>query len=138
MPARDIFHNGVRSALEKDGWVITHDPLSIKVDDIEFYIDLGAERILAAEKAGQKIAIEIKSFIGTSAVNEFHLALGQTLNYRSALRETEPERVLYLAVSIDIYNEFFSRKFIQRVIAEHQLKLVIFDHSKEVISLWRT
>lgn len=66
MSAKDIFHNAVRSALAKDGWTITHDPLSIKVDEIEFYIDLGAERILAAQKAGQKIAVEIKSFLGSS------------------------------------------------------------------------
>ena len=75
MSARDNFHNCVRTALEKDGWTITHDPLRIKVDEIEFYMDLGAERIIAAVKAGQKIAVEIKSFLGRSEVTDFHLAL---------------------------------------------------------------
>ena len=103
MSARDTVHNAARSALEKDGWTITHDPLTIKVDDLDFYIDLGAERLLAAQKAGQKIAVEIKSFLGTSEVTEFHLALGQTLNYRSALRKTQPERLLYLAIPFDVY-----------------------------------
>ncbi len=137
MSAKDIFHNAVRSALAKDGWTITHDPLSIKVDEIEFYVDLGAERILAAQKAGQKIAIEIKSFLGSSEVTEFHLALGQTLNYRSALRKTQPERVLHLAVPIDAYDDFFTRKFVQDVIEEHQLKLLIFNPDKEEIVLWK-
>jgi hypothetical protein len=57
MSAKDIFHQSVCIALEKDGWNITHDPLYLKVNDVEFYIDLGAERLIAAEKAGQKIAI---------------------------------------------------------------------------------
>ena len=136
MAAKDIFHNVVKAILEKDGWDITQDPLSIKVEDIDFYVDLGAEKILAAEKAGQKIAVEIKSFIGASDITEFHLALGQFLNYRSALRQTEPVRVLFLAVSIDIYDEFFTRKFIQGVIVEYQLKLIVFDQNKEEIVLW--
>lgn len=119
MSARDTVHNAVRSALEKDGWTITHDPLTIKVDDLDFYIDLGAERLLAAHKAGQKIAVEIKSFLGASEVTEFHLALGQTLNYRSALRKTQPKRVLYLAIHFDVYRDFFTRQFIQDFIAKH-------------------
>ncbi|MEG4343638.1 XisH family protein [Microcoleus sp. A003_D6] len=117
MAAKDRFHNAVKIAIEKDGWTITDDPLFIKVEDVDFYIDLGAEKVLAAEKAGQKIAVEIKSFLGASEVNEFHSALGQFLNYRLALSLKEPERILYLAVSSDIYDEFFSRRFIQRVIA---------------------
>lgn len=136
MPARDIFHNAARSALEKDGWTITHDPLSIKIDEIEFYVDLGAERILVAQKAGQKIAVEIKSFLGTSEVTEFHLALGQALNYRSALRKKQPYLVLYLAITVDVYSDFFARQFIQEVIA-HQLKLLSFDPIREEIILWK-
>ncbi|MCP2732308.1 XisH family protein [Symplocastrum sp. BBK-W-15] len=85
MPAKDLFHNTVKTSIEKDGWEITDENLFIKVEDIDFYIDLAAERILAAEKTGKKIAIEIKSFLGASDVTEFHLALGQFLNYRADL-----------------------------------------------------
>jgi hypothetical protein len=137
MAAKDKFHNVVKIAIEKDGWTITDDPLFIRAEDVDFYIDLGAKKVLAAEKAGQKIAVEIKSFLGASEVNEFHSALGQFLNYRSALRLTQPERVLYLAVAIDIYEEFFNRRFIQRVIAEHQLRFLIFNVEREEIVLWR-
>ncbi|NJM58975.1 MAG: fatty-acid oxidation protein subunit alpha [Oscillatoriales cyanobacterium RU_3_3] len=136
MAAKDRFHTAVKIAIEKDGWTITDDPLYIKVEDVDFYIDLGAEKVLAAEKAGQKIAVEIKSFLGASEVNEFHSALGQFVNYRLALRLKEPQRTLYLAVSLDIYDEFFSRRFIQRVIAEHQLKLLIFNAQQEEIVRW--
>ncbi|MCZ0904905.1 element excision factor XisH family protein, partial [Microcoleus sp. HI-ES] len=30
MSARDVFHESVKSALLKDNWVITHDPLKLK------------------------------------------------------------------------------------------------------------
>ncbi len=29
--AKDIYHNVVKTALEKDGWTITNDPLTLKV-----------------------------------------------------------------------------------------------------------
>ena len=137
MPAKDLFHNTVRTALDKDGWTITDENLYIQVEDVDFYIDLAAERILAAEKTGQKIAVEIKSFLGASDVTEFHLALGQFLNYRSALRLTEPDRTLYLAIPEDVYDEFFRRRFIQRAIEEHYLKLLIFNPEREEIVRWR-
>ena len=137
MSAKDFFHNAVRLALEKDGWLITNDPLSFTVDGLDFRIDLGAERLLGAEKEGQKIAVEIKSFLGQSEVTEFHIALGQTLNYRSVLRKKEPDRILYLAIGNEIYKEFFLIPFIQEIIAEHQLKLLIFEIIKQEIVLWK-
>ena len=80
MPAKDIFHDAVKKGLEQEVWVITNDPLRIEVGDVEMYIDLGAEQVLAAERAGQKIAVEIKSFIGTSNISQFHQAIGQFFN----------------------------------------------------------
>ncbi len=50
MPAKDLFHNTVKTSLEKDDWTITDEHLFIQVEDIDFYIELAAERILAAEK----------------------------------------------------------------------------------------
>ena len=70
-------------------------------------------------------------------MTEFHLALGQTLNYRSALRKKQPDRVLYLAISEDIYQKFFLRKFIQEIIVEHRLKLLIFDPINKKVVLWK-
>ncbi|MCC5669775.1 XisH family protein [Nostoc sp. CHAB 5784] len=137
MSAKDFFHNAVRLALEKDNWLITDDPLSFTVDGLEFRIDLGAERLLAAEKEEQKIAVEIKSFLGKSTISEFHTALGQTLNYRSILRKQQYERILYLAISYEIYTDFFLIPLIQEIIAEHKLKLLIFESLKQEIVLWK-
>ena len=100
MAARDLFHDAVRNALIKDGWAITHDPMRIQVGGVEMLIDLGAEKLIGAEKNGDKIAVEIKSFVRPSAISEFHTAVGQYRNYYLALRSDEPERALYLAVLI--------------------------------------
>jgi hypothetical protein len=111
MTAKDIFHDAVKNALEKEQWIITDDPLFIRCFGVEFYIDLGAEKIIGAEKEGRKIALEIKNFIGTSAISEFHKAVGQFLNYRLALKHQEPDRSLYLAVPEDTYQTFFKIEF---------------------------
>ena len=137
MSAKDIFHNAVRSALEKEGWIITHDPLFIKIEELDFFIDLAGEKILAAEKDGFKIAVEIKSFIGASDLASFYIALGQFLSYRSALKKKQLNIILYLAINQDVYNDFFSNRFIQELIAEHQLKLLIFEAIQEEILLWK-
>ncbi|MHC5595758.1 MAG: XisH family protein [Nostoc sp.] len=133
---KDRFHNIVRNALEKDGWKITADPYEVNVDDVDFEIDLAAEQLLGAEREGQKIAVEIKSFISPSNVSEFHTALGQFLNYRDALDKIEPERQLYLAVRVPIYESFFQRKFIISAIVKYQLRLIIDDVQEEVIRQW--
>jgi tRNA A37 N6-isopentenylltransferase MiaA len=122
MPAKDIFHDTVRSALEKDGWVITADPLYIKVGGTEMYIDLTAEKLIAAQKADRKIAVEIKSFLRESEMTEFHLALGQFLNYRLALKQKLPDIILYLAIPTDTYDTLFQRQFIQDTVEEYPLK----------------
>ncbi len=101
MSAKDVFHEVVKKALQKDGWQITHDPLSISVGGVSLSIDLAAEKLIAAEREGEKIAVEIKSFLErSSAISEFHTALGQFINYRGALKRRQPERVLYLAVPL--------------------------------------
>lgn len=50
MAAKNIFHDAGKHALEKEGWVITHDPLFIRFGGIDMYIDLSTENIIAAER----------------------------------------------------------------------------------------
>lgn len=137
MSARDAFHNLVKSALQKEGWIITHDPFHLRMGLVNMYIDLGAEKIIAAEKEGQKIAVEIKSFSGTSAISDFHNALGQFINYRYALAEKDVERKLFLAVPLETYESFFVLPFIQSVIQKSQLNLIIYDVDKEEVAQWQ-
>ena len=100
--AKDFYHNNVKEALEKDGWRITHDPYHVSVEEVGYEIDFAAEPLLAAEKDENKIAIEVKSFIRPSTINEFHRAVGQFNDYSVALEIQDPERVLFLAIPNDI------------------------------------
>ncbi|MDZ8186414.1 MAG: XisH family protein [Nostoc sp. ChiSLP02] len=137
MSAKDIFHEAVKRGLQKEGWVITHDPLVVKFGKDKMSIDLGAEQILAAERGTEKIAVEIKSFLGDSELFDYHAALGQFLNYRLALRLREPERVLFLAVPLSTYRSLFSRDFAQSSVQEYQVKLIVYDPNDEVIVQWQ-
>ena len=134
--ATDRFHAVVRTALEKDGWQITADPYEINIDDVDFEIDLAAEQLLAAEREDQQIAVEVKSFITPSNVSDFHMALGQFLNHRDALKKIDPNRQLYLAVRVPVYESFFQRRFIVAAVERYQLRLVIYDVKQEVIVQW--
>lgn len=135
--ARDTFHNAVRTALEKELWIITDDPLQVKTDLATLEIDLGAEQnLLGAEQGGLKIAVEIKSFLSGSPISEWHTALGQFINYRDALADTQPDRKLYLAVPIDTYNSFFQSQFIQQSVRRHQIALLSYSPVQEIIVQW--
>jgi hypothetical protein len=103
MPARDLHHDTVKHALIKDGWTVTVDPLHLKWGKKDLFVDLGAVRILAAEKDNQRIAVEIKSFIGASDVDDLEKALGQFVLYNDLLEQCDPARVLYLAVSEEVW-----------------------------------
>jgi hypothetical protein len=135
--AKDIFHEQVKTALIKDGWNITNDPLTIRISEaVKLQIDLAAESLIAAEYGSEKIAVEIKSFIGDSDISAFHTALGQYLNYRQALEEQEPERIVYLAIPDETYESFFLMPFIQRALIRYQVKLMIYDPKLEEVKRW--
>lgn len=128
----------VRNLLEADGWKVTHDPYFLMLGKRRGFIDLGAERILlGAERKGEKIAIEVKSFLGLSDVDQFEDALGQYLLYKPALLEKEPERTLYLALPISFYNSLFDDSYFQKIAQLYDLKMLIFDEKSEIISEWK-
>ena len=135
--AKDLFHDVVKSALQKDGWLVTHDPYQLKWDMTSVLIDLAAEEAIAAEKEGRKIAVEIKSFASGSTLSEFHTALGQFLNYRMAIEMSkEPERILYLAVPIDAYRSFLRFQPASIVIKRYAVQLIVYNPDEEVVSQW--
>jgi len=136
MAARDLFHEAVKVALQKENWVVTNDPLKLEAGGAKFEIDLGAERLLAAERAGEKIAVEIKTFIGDSPITDYHAALGQFLNYRLALELNEPDRTLYMAVPVAVHEALFQREFLQISVERHQVKRIVYDPVNEVIVQW--
>jgi len=137
MPALDLYHDAVVKSLTDDGWTITDDPLRIGYGGQNYWVDLGAARdTIAAEKDGEKIAVEIKSFISRSIAHDLHEAVGQYNNYRDVLAETEPERILFLAVTAEIYDGLFAEKYGQFVIKRQRLNLIVFDPVQEGIIQW--
>jgi XisH protein len=86
--ARDVFYENVKEALVKEGWTITADPLTFKVGTVQVQIDLGAERLIAAQRESEQIAIEIKTFSNASFITALYEALGKYIVYRNVSTNT--------------------------------------------------
>lgn len=136
MAARDIYHDAVKNALVNDGWTITADPLSLPWGATKVEVDLGAERVIAAEKAARKIAVEIKSFVSRSRTEDLEEALGQIVLYRFLLRENEPDRELHLAIREDVFQNFLTLPHVAALLKAEQVRLIVFDPQTEEILQW--
>ena len=136
MPARDRYHDHVKSALLKEGWTITHDPLRLRWGLKDMYVDLGAEQLLAAEKGRRKIAVEIKSFVGLSEMDDLEKAIGQYVVYHDVLLQVEPERDLYLAVNEETFVNLFEEPIGKLLLDNRRVRLLVFDPQTEVIRQW--
>ncbi len=136
MAKKDTYHDLVRRALEKDGWLVTHDPLIVPAGKRKIKVDLGAEPLIAAEKEDQKIAVEVKSFLNLSQLYDFYEALGQFKFYWHALQKFDPERILFLAVSTDVFQEFFDDPFIREISESENLNTIVFNIQDETIEKW--
>jgi hypothetical protein len=135
--AKNICHDAVVHALVADGWTITHDPLTITYGTRDLFVDLGAERIaVAAERGGQRIAVEVQGFLNPSPVRDLQEAVGQFSIYRAVLAEQDADRVLYLAVPQRVYNSLLVDAFGQLIVTSLQLRLLVFDEKKEKVVKW--
>jgi hypothetical protein len=136
MSRRDSFHEAVKHALEKEGWTITHDPLPLNIGNLRLEVDLGAEKLIAAQKGNRKIAVEVKSFLRTSKITDFYQAFGQFFPYKVALQRLEPERTIYLAVPNSVYEELFGEILIQDLLEQYPIKLIVYTPEQEIIQSW--
>ncbi len=136
MPRLDLYHNVVRVALIKDGWTITQDPFTIEFEDLTMYADLGAEKVIAAQKDKQRIAVEVKTFRTPSPVTELERAVGQYYLYSTFISKQDPDRALYLAIPERIYYNFFQRPSIQVFVKERHISFFVFNPDREEIVTW--
>jgi hypothetical protein len=135
--ARDIYHSHVKEALIKDGWTITHDPYYLDIDiTAPLEIDLGAEKLISATKGKDEIVVEVKSFINRSLTYDFHLAYGQFMIYRRGILKTDPNRLLFLAMPIDVFNEIEQRSFYMELILDEKINLLVFNPLTKIIEKW--
>ena len=133
MSAKDQVHQQVVNALKKDGWTITHDPFKVRWKTRKLQVDLGAEKLIAAEKDARRIAVEIKSFIGANDLEDLYQA-----TYRKALRMADPDRVLFLAIDIVAFKQIFDDPEGESLRAEEGINLLVFDKHTEDVILWKT
>jgi XisH protein len=138
---KDMYHDHVREALEKDGWFISDDPYYVPIGNRRGFIDLGAEKsMIVAERESEThtefIAVEVKSFIGKSDLTDFENALGKFQVYLYALEDIDPERVLFLAIPLSFYNRFFIDAFFVKLIKRANLKILVFDEKNRTVHSW--
>lgn len=136
MPARDFHHDAVRNALIKDGWTITDDPLRLEYEGRRLFVDLGAERLIGAEKQNRKIAVEVKSFVGPSEMADLHIAVGQFITYHDILERVDPARELFLADPIEVVICLFDEPFGRVLVENRRVALVGFDLGSEEVVRW--
>lgn len=134
--AKDVIHDQVKNALIKDGWTITHDPFPLKIGQKTLSADLGAERLISAEKGSRKIVVEIKSFLGHSNIRDLQQAIGQYVMYKQILDETEHDRLLYLAITEEVFNLVFKIELGELLLRNNLLRLIVCDKQQEVITQW--
>ena len=137
MPAKDLYHDNVKNAPVKDDWKITHDPLRIRLTrGKNLFVDLGAERLLAAERGIEKIAVEVKSFTRPSDMKDLEEAVGQFVLYAHLLVRYYPEYKLFLAVTENVCKTVFEEEAGQTLIEDGIIRLFSFDPNQEVIVRW--
>jgi hypothetical protein len=136
MPAKDSIHNIVKNALIKDGWTITHDPLPIRLGKIRVYADLGAERVIAAERQDRKIAVEIKSFVGLSVIDDLEKALGQYSLYSALLATVDTERILYLAIDKSTFFDLFDTSEGHFIIRQLAIRIIVVSLTDQEVTQW--
>ncbi len=136
MSRRDLFHDAVVHALEREDWTVTNDPYYLEYGEQMLQIDLGAEMPIAAERDGRKIAVEIKSFVGKTTMAEFYAAVGQFVTYQDALQVQEPERILYLAVPEEAFAALFDTVRGRSLQKKLSLFLLVYNAPQELITQW--
>jgi hypothetical protein len=101
-----------------------------------YEVDLGAEKIIAAEKGAIQIAVEVKSFLGSSRTYDFHNALGQYSVYSFFMNDKDPKRKLFLAITQEVFEDFFQETDTQSLCNHFHINILAFNTDLKIISRW--
>ncbi|MGI0479282.1 element excision factor XisH family protein [Geminocystis sp. CENA526] len=82
------------------------------------------------------MVIEIKEFRSPSPIVDLEQAIGQYILYQLLLKQVDPQREIYLAITTEVYQEIFDEAIGKLVIKKLNLKLIIVDLLKEEIQEW--
>lgn len=105
------------------------------------FVDLAASplskgQFIGAQRRDQRIAVEIKEFRGKSAVNDLEQAIGQYVLYQLLLKQVDPKRRVYLAISDIVYDEIFSEPIGELVINELPMDLIVINVQAKEVKKW--
>jgi len=92
---------------------------------------------LTAEKGPRKIAVEVKSFVGLSEMEDLERAVGQYTVYHDVLSQIEPDRELFLAINEEVYASLFEEPIGELLMSRGRVRLIVFDPQTETIRQWR-
>ena len=67
---------------------------------------------------------------------DLHNAVGQFIVYLSVLEEIEPERILYLALSQEAYEQFRREPIARVVLEKNPIRLLVCDMDAQEVVLW--
>ena len=137
MPAIDQCEPQVIRALEKAGWVVTHHPTAIRIDERKGNYVFADLRLRDSQSDKVIIVVEVKCFAETQPLlSEFYVAVGQYILYRNALAMNDLDLPLYLAIPLAPFNTFFQHPLIQSVLQDARIKLIVVDLELEEVVTW--
>ncbi|MCI5158015.1 MAG: hypothetical protein D3906_06145 [Candidatus Electrothrix sp. AUS1_2] len=136
MSRKDTYHDVVKQCVIKEGRTVTHDPYIFGTDP-RLIADLGAERVIAAERKHEKIVIEIKSFLRTSQVVDLEDAVGKYSVYNIFLQQQEPDRKLWLAVPLHAFENILSREVGRITLEAMRIPIIVYSLTGEEPLTWK-
>lgn len=133
MPAKDRYHDSVKQALQRDGWTIDEEQVTLTIEKRNLWVDLQASKT----EPYLVILVEVKELAEVeSAVEALANALGKIELYRIAMVEAGLRHPLFLAVTYDAYAGILSESIGQRALERAQIPLLIFDPILEEVIKW--
>src|SRR4051812_14518573 len=136
MSTREQFRVAVKNALIKDGWTISHDPyLAPFLDGRESY-EFASERPMGAERANERIVVEVRSCVGDYELDRFAAALGRYELSRYLVRKGGLDCSIWLAIPDLVYMSVLGMDGGRELQADLRLKLVVIDPFREQVWHW--
>jgi hypothetical protein len=136
MPAKDVYHDAVKQALIKEGWLIIRENYELDYQGDSLYPDFAAEKTITATRDTEKILVEVKSFLGRSFIADLQATLGQYFMYQQVIRVQRLDFRLYLAVPADLYYNSFQTPLAQLMLQSAHINLLVFEPTQEAIQQW--
>ncbi len=130
MPAKDRYHDSVKSALVKDGWTIDAEQITFITANRQVVIDIQASR-----QEEEIILVEAKGF-ERSPIEQLAIAIGKLQIYRFVLQELQSNIKIWLAVPETAYQGILTEKIGLKMRQQNTIDMVVFSPEREEIIQW--